>query len=346
VLGAGSFGYVRRAVDQQSGREVAIKVMSKKALGERVSMVENEVVLLKTLDHPNVVRFIDYYESPSSFYLVTELATGGELFDRIVEKVVFTEKDAKAVVLQLVGALNYLHENNIVHRDIKPENILYRTQDPDSDVVLADFGIAKKLSHSEPYIRDHAGSFLYAAPETYTHEMYGYKADIWSLGVVCYILMCGYSPYDANTVDDFLRVVEEPLNFDDSSWDNVGEEAKEFVLCCLDTRQETRFPAWRLLQHPWLTSDNTQKEINLISNLRDGYSAKKKLKAVIHMVLIRKRFQQLRSLTGEEEFELEEPYLSDPDKSRLLGDAFRNLVYAAKDNKEKVIKYQMDDAGR
>jgi calcium/calmodulin-dependent protein kinase I len=177
---------------------------------------------------------------------VTQLATGGELFDRICEKGKFTEKDASVTIRQVLDAVNYLHGNNVVHRgtysifptisaadtcvDLKPENLLYLTRDANSSLVLADFGIAKMLDSKSEVLTTMAGSFGYAAPEVMLKKGHGKPVDMWSMGVITYTLLCGYSPFRSENLAD---LIEECKNgrviFHERYWKEVSPEAKEFI---------------------------------------------------------------------------------------------------------------------
>jgi calcium/calmodulin-dependent protein kinase I len=136
--------------------------------------------------------------------VVTSLATGGELFDRICALGKFTERDACTLINQVLSAVLYLHERRIVHRDLKPENLLYLTPDPDSALVVADFGIAKELQTETETLKAMAGSYGYAAPEILKRTGHSYPADLWSLGVICYTILCGYSPFRAEDRDELI----------------------------------------------------------------------------------------------------------------------------------------------
>jgi calcium/calmodulin-dependent protein kinase I len=180
------------------------------------------------------------------YYIVTQLATGGELFDRICEKGKFTEKDASVTIRQVLDAVNYLHANNVVHRgthrifslasaanactDLKPENLLYLTREADSSLVLADFGIAKMLDSKSEVLTTMAGSFGYAAPEVMLKKGHGKPVDMWSMGVITYTLLCGYSPFRSENLAD---LIEECKNgrviFHERYWKEVSPEAKEFI---------------------------------------------------------------------------------------------------------------------
>ncbi|GMF06674.1 unnamed protein product [[Candida] boidinii] len=275
--------------------KVAIKIISKKLLEKNKDenseeSIIDEINLLKQLNHKNIVKFIDSFESKDSYYIITELATGGELFDRIVEKTVFTETDAASIIYQLLNGVNYLHNNGIIHRDLKPENILFKTKNDNSDIVIADFGIAKKIQNfnnansddsdlenqqRKPYLLGYAGSFGYSAPETYTDEGYSYPADIWSIGVITYTLLAGLIPFRSETVVDFLDEVQAPNSgviFYDEYWNHISNSAKDFILCALELDQDKRLSAKELLNHRWITSHiqsnkvDTKSEIVCINN--------------------------------------------------------------------------------
>jgi calcium/calmodulin-dependent protein kinase I len=181
------------------------------------------------------------------YYIVTQLATGGELFDRICEQGRFTEKDASQTIRQVLEAVDYLHDNNVVHRgkkcerpmllqssltalDLKPENLLYLTSNPHSDLVLADFGIAKMLDSKDEVLTTMAGSFGYAAPEVMLKKGHGKPVDMWSLGVITYTLLCGYSPFRSENLQD---LIEECSNarviFHERYWKDVSDDAKDFI---------------------------------------------------------------------------------------------------------------------
>jgi calcium/calmodulin-dependent protein kinase I len=181
------------------------------------------------------------------YYIVTQLATGGELFDRICEQGRFTEKDASQTIRQVLEAVDYLHDNNVVHRgkkykrpmllqssltalDLKPENLLYLTCNPHSDLVLADFGIAKMLDSKDEVLTTMAGSFGYAAPEVMLKKGHGKPVDMWSLGVITYTLLCGYSPFRSENLQD---LIEECSNarviFHERYWKDVSDDAKDFI---------------------------------------------------------------------------------------------------------------------
>ncbi|EEQ47518.1 calcium/calmodulin-dependent protein kinase II [Candida albicans WO-1] len=304
TLGAGSFGIVRYARDNSTDEEVAVKIILKKALKGNESMIIDEMQLLEQLNSPHIVGFRDWFESKDKFYLVTQLATGGELFDRIVQKGRFTEHDASLVVLQMLEALEYLHNKDIVHRDIKPENILYLTSKDDSPIVLADFGIAKRLQNPNEKLTSSAGSFGYAAPEVILGTGHGKPCDIWSLGVVTYTLLCGYSPFRSENVQDFINEVKHnnAVIFHADYWKDVSKDARRFIIKALQFNPDNRPTATELLNDPWLVSIAKEyKETDLLPNFKQGFDAKKKFRQAIELVKLNNRIKKLKEWQTDED---------------------------------------------
>ncbi|KAI0541175.1 Pkinase-domain-containing protein [Xylaria digitata] len=291
TLGAGTYGIVREA-DSPNGK-VAIKIILKKNVKGNEGMVLDELDMLQRLKHPHIVKFVDWFESRDKYYIVTELATGGELFDRICEKGKFTEKDASQTIKQILGAVDYLHGKNVVHRDLKPENLLYQTKDPHSDLVLADFGIAKMLDAKDEVLTTMAGSFGYAAPEVMLKKGHGKPVDMWSMGVITYTLLCGYSPFRSENLQDLIDECSNAnVVFHERYWRDVSNDAKDFILHLLRPDPEDRWTSSQALKHSWLSGENAT-EHNLLPEIK-AYMAKARLRRGIELVKLTNRIEALK----------------------------------------------------
>ncbi|XP_064338922.1 calcium/calmodulin-dependent protein kinase type 1B isoform X2 [Camelus dromedarius] len=213
-LGSGAFSEVVLAQERGSSHLVALKCIPKKALRGKEALVENEIAVLRRVSHPNIVALEDVHESPSHLYLAMELVTGGELFDRIMERGSYTEKDASHLVGQVLGAVSYLHSLGIVHRDLKPENLLYATPFEDSKIMVSDFGLSKIQAGN--MLGTACGTPGYVAPELLEQKPYGKAVDVWALGVISYILISGDAAFDK----DILGSVSEQIqkNFARTHW--------------------------------------------------------------------------------------------------------------------------------
>ena len=315
TLGAGSFGIVRYARDNECGEEVAVKIILKKALKGNEQVVIDELRLLLELSHPHIVGFRDWFESKDKFYIVTQLATGGELFDRIIQQGRFTEHDASLVIVEILEAIQYLHDKHIVHRDLKPENILYLSPEPTSNVVLADFGIAKKLEGPDEQLHSSAGSFGYAAPEVIMGVGHGKPCDIWSLGVITYTILCGYSPFRSENVNDFIDEVKNnnAVIFHADYWKSVSKDARRFIIKALQFNPDNRPTASELLRDPWLVEvAKTHKDTDLLPNLIERFDAKSKFKQAIALVQLNNKVKKLKQIQTDED--------DDPSEINLFGD--------------------------
>lgn len=374
TLGAGSFGIVRQARRLSTKQNVAVKILLKKALkgnDVQLQMLYDELAILQKLRHPNIVRFEDWFESKDKFYIVTQLATGGELFDRIVAKGRFTELDAVKIVVQMLKAVDYMHSQNIVHRDLKPENVLYVDSSDDSPLVIADFGIAKELHSDDGLIFKAAGSLGYVAPEVLTTSGHGKPCDIWSLGVITYTLLCGYSPFVAESVEGFLEECaadDHPVKYHEEYWGAISVDAKQFILRALELDPKYRPTASELLSDPWITSKSNDTH-DLLPNVKKQFDARKKFRDVVEIVKLNNRIEKLRNtycsdheeaedLQGNElpaeqklahsmnKLSIDEGNHSPPTpdqerlKSSLTRSAFVQLVRAATTNTEKVLNYK------
>jgi len=262
VLGTGAFSQVRLAESKDhTGKLYAIKVIDKKALKGKEDSLENEIKVLRRLDHPNVVTLFEAYESKHSVYLVMQLVTGGELFDRIVEKGSYTEKDAADLIKQVLDAVAYMHREGVVHRDLKPENLLYQCQDEDSKIMISDFGLSKM--EDSGIMATACGTPGYVAPEVLAQKPYGKSVDVWSIGVISYILLCGYPPfYDENDANLFAQILKGEFEFDSPYWDDISDPAKEFIrqLMCVDV--EKRLTCDESLKHAWITGAKGDRNIH------------------------------------------------------------------------------------
>ena len=256
IIGKGSFATVKRAISKATGTAVAIKVIKKlKLTAEELSIVHDEVEILHKIHHRYCVQLIEMFETKKKIYMVMDMLSGGELFERIVAKGSYTEAEAAVVIRSVASALSYLHSIGIVHRDLKPENLLYVSAEANSDLKITDFGLAKYRSlreRSEGMITA-CGTPGYVSPEMLRHERYGQSTDLWSLGVILYVILCGFPPfYSESTHRLYEQIKAGEYDFPSPYWTNISREAKDLVrkLLCVDVSK--RYTADQVLQHPWL----------------------------------------------------------------------------------------------
>lgn len=190
-IGKGGFAVVHLARQKTTGIELAVKIVRKKGLDPKYERaLEQEHRILSFMSHPNIIGAYGYFQGKENLYVVLEYLAGGELFDRIVKKEVYTEAEARCVVVILLKAIQFCHDRDIVHRDLKPQNLLLARTDDDTDVKIADFGLA--IIAKGNTIRGQLGTPEYVAPEVIEKIPYGKAADLWSFGVILFILLGGY----------------------------------------------------------------------------------------------------------------------------------------------------------
>ncbi|XP_043478536.1 calcium/calmodulin-dependent protein kinase type 1 isoform X2 [Leptopilina heterotoma] len=255
LLGTGAFSEVRLAESKERpGDLYAVKIIDKKALKGKEDSLENEIKVLRRLTHPNIVRLLETFEDKHKVYLIMELVTGGELFDRIVEKGSYTEKDASDLIRQVLEAVDYMHEQGVVHRDLKPENLLYYSPDEDSKIMISDFGLSKM--EDSGIMATACGTPGYVAPEVLAQKPYGKAVDVWSIGVISYILLCGYPPfYDENDANLFAQILKGEFEFDSPYWDDISDSAKDFISRLMCVNVEERYTCKQALAHPWISGN-------------------------------------------------------------------------------------------
>ncbi|KAK5864033.1 hypothetical protein PBY51_001010 [Eleginops maclovinus] len=256
-LGSGAFSEVFMVKEKKTGKLFAMKCVKKKQ--KRDLNLENEIAVLRRIKHDNVVGMEDFYESRTHYYLVMELVAGGELFDRILDRGVYSEKDASRVIRQVLHAVHYLHKNDIVHRDLKPENILYYSQEEDSKIMISDFGLSKMVDSD--IMSTACGTPGYVAPEVLAQKPYSKAVDCWSIGVITYILLCGYPPfYEESETRLFSKIIKAQYEFDSPFWDDISESAKDFIRNMMQKSPSMRFSTEMALRHPWIIGKTARSQ--------------------------------------------------------------------------------------
>lgn len=272
VLGVGSTSICHRCVDRNTGKPYACKIIDKEQIEQRfegmMEQFHSEIEALKSLHHPNIIKLYNVYTTKKRIYIVMELMAGGELFDYVVQKGTLTEAEASTIVRMVTDALVYMHEKNIIHRDLKPENLLL-TRKPNSvydiEVKIIDFGLSKSMS--EPVAKSFLGTRGYLAPEMLQRREYSYAADLWALGVIVFVLLCGCLPFDddsSSIPSDELVRSKFVLRF--PRWaKNLSSSAKDLLGKLLDVNPRTRFTAADALVHPWVSGKSAPMDSMLHS---------------------------------------------------------------------------------
>ncbi|KAF0682891.1 Aste57867_25026 [Aphanomyces stellatus] len=298
AIGRGSFSVVRMAVHKQTKKKVAAKCIRKANLSVvDVQAFITEVSVLKEMHHPNIIQLFEVYSEPDQFILITEFVEGGELFDRIVDKTCYTEREARDVVKSLLQVTAYFHASHIVHRDLKPENILLVSRDDDADFKLADFGFAKRIDVNQDGLITQCGTPGYVAPEVLRGKAYGTAVDIWSIGVITYILLCGSPPFHhENRSLLFQQVKKGEFSFHSPYWDDITEDAKAFIRAMLTLDAAHRPTATMLLDHKWITGREVGSvQLETALNKLRQFNAHRRFKAASIAVMTSVAFKRAPS---------------------------------------------------
>lgn len=261
VLGRGAFSVVKLGTSKTTGEKVAIKCISKAEIdAKELALLEREIDIMRKLKHPHIISLLDVIDTPQTLYLVLQMAEGGELFDAIVDRGNYTESDAAKIVKQMLEAIHYIHQQGIAHRDLKPENLLLANKKGEPErIMLADFGLSKDTAEAQ--LQTACGTPDYVAPEVLLGEPYEVNVDLWSIGVITYVLLCGFPPFWGETQKDlFDNILSATYDFPSPEWDDVSDEAKAFVKNLLVLDPKGRFDAEQALEDPWITQFTDSKK--------------------------------------------------------------------------------------
>uniref|UniRef100_A0A7E4VM11 Protein kinase domain-containing protein n=1 Tax=Panagrellus redivivus TaxID=6233 RepID=A0A7E4VM11_PANRE len=252
VIGKGSFSQVLRVRHRQNREYFAVKLVSSSS---DFGAVNNELTILSRVQHPFVIRLEEVFRSNSKLFIVMEMASGGEMYDRVVSKGRYTEVEARQAVRMLLNGLAYLHGLKITHRDLKPENLLYSDPRPEARLLITDFGLAHQATVSGETMKDTCGTPEYIAPETLLRVPYTEKVDMWAVGVITYILMSGIMPFDDDCRSRlYTHIITANYVYYPQYWSG-SELAKQFVDSLLETNPDQRLTALDALQHDWVLGE-------------------------------------------------------------------------------------------
>jgi calcium/calmodulin-dependent protein kinase I len=286
-LGKGSFSTVRMGTHKVTKQDVAIKIIDKHSIDVKVDSLKTEVRILMNVKHPNIVNLLDVFEDDEKVYLVIEAMKGGELFDRICNDFPngYSEKQSSVLIKKVIEAVRYLHENNIIHRDLKPENLLFSSPiTEDAEIKISDFGLAKIWS-GDMLVKTACGSPNYVAPEVLLNDMHGYTAacDMWSIGVILYVLLCGFCPfYDECTPALFAAITSGVYTFPSPYWDQISEDAKDIVRRLLVVNPLRRLNPDEALSHKWILNNQQNGTIpEIAENIKKFKEQRSKASFVI-----------------------------------------------------------------
>ncbi|XP_035014007.1 caM kinase-like vesicle-associated, like isoform X1 [Hippoglossus stenolepis] len=274
VLRAKEFCELCLAKDRQTDKVFVCKKFLKKDGRKVRKAAKNEIMILKLVNHPNILQLIDTYETRKEYFIIQELATGGDVFDWILDQGNYTERDASNVIRQVLEAVAYLHSLNIVHRNLKLENLMYYTENNHNKVVLRDFYLSR---FENGPITEPCGTPEYLAPEVVARHRYGRPVDCWAVGVIMFILLSGNPPFYDETEEEntdlhnriiFCRIVAGDFEFDTPYWDDISPAAKELVCRLMEVDQMLRITAQDALWHEWIAGNGASEK-----NLKDGVCA-------------------------------------------------------------------------
>uniref|UniRef100_A0A7M5VDM6 non-specific serine/threonine protein kinase n=1 Tax=Clytia hemisphaerica TaxID=252671 RepID=A0A7M5VDM6_9CNID len=253
IIGDGNFAIVRECRDRKTQKPFALKIINKAKVKGKEHMIENEILILRKISHPNIVKLHEEFETPKEIYLVMELVPGGDLFDAIVDNTRFSEPESAYMVHDLASAILYLHELNIVHRDVKPENLLIvNREDGRKSIKLADFGLSIEVKSPMFLV---CGTPTYVAPEILDESGYGLEVDNWAIGVICYILLCGFPPFRSTNHDQeelFDKILRGDYEYLKPFWNDVGDGPRDLIDRLLVVDASERYTAKEILQHFWI----------------------------------------------------------------------------------------------
>mmetsp|Transcript_29895 Transcript_29895/g.82077 ORF Transcript_29895/g.82077 Transcript_29895/m.82077 type:complete len:499 (-) Transcript_29895:275-1771(-) len=299
-LGEGSYGAVCKAKNKATGCTRAVKTINKAKM-KNLARFKTEIDLMKRMDHPNILKLYETFEDTKNIYLIMELCVGGELFDRIIDAGRFTEKQAALVMQQIIRGIHYMHSIHVCHRDLKPENFLFETKDAieDTGLKIIDFGLSCEFKPGQ-YMKTKAGTPFYVAPEVLAGK-YDEKSDTWGIGVIMYVLLCGYPPFYGENDASILQAVRKGnYSFAAEDWSDVSGDAKALINNLLVLSAAKRFTAEQALHDKWLDSKVPKKDVPLksgvIESLRRFRSQNKLKKAAIHIIASNLKEKEIKAM--------------------------------------------------
>lgn len=304
-IGQGSYGKVFKVKNKTTGETRACKQLAIKHINNYNKFME-EINILSKMDHPNIIKLFEVFEDKRYVYLVMEECIGGELFDKIIDKLqndtIFTEREAAKIFKQVMSAVCYCHKEGICHRDLKPENLLLLNKKDDSPIKVIDFGLSnifKDTTGKESKMTTKVGTAYYVSPEVLAGN-YDEKCDIWSAGIILYILLCGDPPFNGpNDNEIYRRIKQKKFSYSNPLWKNISDQAKDLINKML-TDPEKRLTAEQVLQHTWIKdlaphSNEAILKLN-INNLKTYSNSSKIKKAVMTFICSRMKDEEVSNL--------------------------------------------------